>query len=293
MIEKMLDVRVRLDRERKRLNIPFYVIEQDYLLSWILFGISLVPELNNSLAFKGGTALKKCYFGEYRFSEDLDYSFVGNANIANLLELYLQQACAKAIELMEEYFPSPILKITKYEENQPHPERQLAYVIRGQLPWHREPVVKVMLEITMAEKVLLPLKSRKIIHNYGEELNLTANVYSLEEIISEKLRAILQYTKKLHENNWARSRTRDYYDLWSIFSHFESQINYNIIKGTLEKKCTGKQVSFNDINDFFDHIAIAEVYKTWDQWLGPLVIELPETNLVIEGIKEKLKIIFG
>lgn len=67
-----------------------------------------------------------------------------------------------------------------------------------------------MLEITMKERVLLPLKSRKIIHNYGEKFDLTANVYSLEEIISEKLRAILQYTKKLHENDWARSRTRDY-----------------------------------------------------------------------------------
>ena len=65
-----MDLRIRLDNERKRLNVPFYVIEQDYLLSWILFGISLVPELNNCLAFKGGTALKKCYFGEYRFLYD-------------------------------------------------------------------------------------------------------------------------------------------------------------------------------------------------------------------------------
>ena len=108
MIEKMMDLRIRLDNERKRLNVPFYVIEQGYLLSWILFGISLVPELNNCLAFKGGTAIKKCYFGECR-SEDLDYSFVCDTNIANSLEQCLQQACAKAMELMEEYFPSPIL----------------------------------------------------------------------------------------------------------------------------------------------------------------------------------------
>ncbi len=26
------------------------------------------------LAFKGGTALKRCYFGDYRFSEDLDFT---------------------------------------------------------------------------------------------------------------------------------------------------------------------------------------------------------------------------
>ena len=52
-------------------------------------------------------------------------------------------------------------------------------------------------------------------------------------------------------------------------------------------------MSFTGINDFFDPIAIAEVHKTWNQWLGPLVIKLPETNLVIEDIKEKLKIIFS
>ncbi len=291
MTKKIPDLRIRLENERKRLNIPFYVIEQDYILSWILFGISCIPELNAALAFKGGTALKKCYFGEYRFSEDLDYSFIGNTTIASSLEQYLQHACAKAMELMEEYFPSPILKITKYEERQPHPEGQLAYVVRGQLPWHREPIVKVMLEITMIEEVCLPLKSKKIIHNYGEALDLVANVYSLEEIIAEKLRAILQYTKKLHENNWARSRARDYYDLWSIFNHFEAEVNYNLIKPTLVQKCARKNVSFSSINDFFDSLTIEEIYRTWNQWLGPLVIKLPETDLVIEDIKNRLKTI--
>ena len=29
---------------------------------------------SDSLVFKGGTALKKCYFDNYRFSEDLDFS---------------------------------------------------------------------------------------------------------------------------------------------------------------------------------------------------------------------------
>jgi predicted nucleotidyltransferase component of viral defense system len=189
---------------------------------------------------------------------------------------------------MEEYFPYPVLHIEKYEEKQPHPDGQLAYIIRAQLPWHREPLVKVMLEVTVAERVILPLQSRKIIHNYGEALNVSANVYSLEEIIAEKLRAILQYTKKLHENNWARSRSRDYYDLWSIFNHFNAEINYDLIRGVLGKKCIGKHVSFKGIEDFFDPIAIAEVSKTWEQWLKPLVQDLPKVEQVIKDIISKL-----
>ena len=38
-----------------------------YILSWILAGISRIESLHDTLIFKGGTALKKCYFGEYRW----------------------------------------------------------------------------------------------------------------------------------------------------------------------------------------------------------------------------------
>ena len=36
-------------------------------------GLSQSP-LRKRLLFKGGTALKKCYFADYRFSEDLDFT---------------------------------------------------------------------------------------------------------------------------------------------------------------------------------------------------------------------------
>ena len=50
------------------------VIEKDYMLGWLLAGISQHAELSASWAFKGGTCLKKCYFETYRFSEDLDFT---------------------------------------------------------------------------------------------------------------------------------------------------------------------------------------------------------------------------
>jgi predicted nucleotidyltransferase component of viral defense system len=49
-------------------------IEKDYILSWILWGISQHKALFKCLVFKGGTALKKIYFDGYRFSEDLDFT---------------------------------------------------------------------------------------------------------------------------------------------------------------------------------------------------------------------------
>ncbi|MBW1802624.1 MAG: nucleotidyl transferase AbiEii/AbiGii toxin family protein [Deltaproteobacteria bacterium] len=70
----MKPLRNRLQEARKRLGIPWEVLERDYVLSWILAGVSRVDGLRDTLIFKGGTALKKCFFGNYRFSEDLDFS---------------------------------------------------------------------------------------------------------------------------------------------------------------------------------------------------------------------------
>jgi predicted nucleotidyltransferase component of viral defense system len=49
-------------------------IEKDYILTWVLNGISNHPELSKAMVFKGGTVLKKCYIEDYRFSEDLDFT---------------------------------------------------------------------------------------------------------------------------------------------------------------------------------------------------------------------------
>lgn len=46
------------------------VLERGYCLSWVLVGLSQSP-LKDRLAFKGGAALKKCYYEDYRFLEDL------------------------------------------------------------------------------------------------------------------------------------------------------------------------------------------------------------------------------
>lgn len=55
------------------------VVEKDYVLGWVLWGIGSDPILGNSWIFKGGTCLKKCYVETYRFSEDLDFTVLPGA----------------------------------------------------------------------------------------------------------------------------------------------------------------------------------------------------------------------
>jgi predicted nucleotidyltransferase component of viral defense system len=51
-----------------------HIVEKDYALTYLLVAIFQTDGLGDNLVLKGGTALKKLYFADYRFSEDLDYS---------------------------------------------------------------------------------------------------------------------------------------------------------------------------------------------------------------------------
>jgi len=68
-------------------------------LSYLLAGIAANPDLSETLIFKGGTAHKKLYFGDYRFSEDLDFSAV-DAPRGQALEEAVREAVKVATKLL-------------------------------------------------------------------------------------------------------------------------------------------------------------------------------------------------
>jgi predicted nucleotidyltransferase component of viral defense system len=51
-----------------------YVVEKDYVIGWLLWGIGSEDRLKDAWIFKGGTCLKKCFIETWRFSEDLDFT---------------------------------------------------------------------------------------------------------------------------------------------------------------------------------------------------------------------------
>lgn len=152
---------------------------------------------------------------------------------------------------------------------------------------------KVKIEITTNEPIITEPKIRNIIHGYQEDLSKELYVYSLEEIISEKLRAILQHLKKLEQTGWTRSRARDYYDLWRIFNTYNKDLNLNIIPSVFLKKCKVKDIDFSGPDAFFDEILLTYIADTWEKWLAPLVPDLPEFQLVINDLREKVCQLFS
>ncbi|HVY53347.1 MAG TPA: nucleotidyl transferase AbiEii/AbiGii toxin family protein, partial [Gammaproteobacteria bacterium] len=73
----------RLLKEQGGKRIPENTLERDYCIAWFLVGLSRSP-LRNKLVFKGGTALRRCHFSEYRFSEDLDFTLLQSLGFEEL-----------------------------------------------------------------------------------------------------------------------------------------------------------------------------------------------------------------
>ena len=217
-----MELRTIFKEKAKNRSLAWRVIEQDYVLSWVLYGIAYTPELQSTLAFKGGTALKKMYFGDYRFSQDLDFTALHGAPRGDELEQAIKYACKIAQAALGERIPDPIVTCERYKEKNPHPQEQEAFVIRAQLPWQGYPYVRVLVEVTRNQLVLIPPVKRKVIHDYPpEECHANILTFSLDEIFAEKLLAMYENTIKVHEKAWCRSRVRDYYDLWRLLGTYQ------------------------------------------------------------------------
>ena len=263
------------------------VIEKDYALSYVLAGIASVPALSGTLIFKGGTALKKLYFGNYRFSEDLDFTAAIESPEGEELEKNLNLALTETLRMLSEYGPFTA-NLFRYREKEPHPEGQEAFIIRLKYPWHPEALCRIKIEITHKELILLKPEKRNLIHDYEESLKVTLQSYRIEEIIIEKMRTILQTYQNLLRRGWTRPRARDYYDLWRLLNEFKETIDKNIMPELLKKKCEYKKVSYKNLEDFFPPSLISEVKRNWEQNLHPFLSELPLCNSVLSELQEKL-----
>jgi uncharacterized protein len=282
----MLPLATRLSDICLRSQALRHILEKDYVLSWILAGIANVKSLREYLVFKGGTCLKKCYFGEYRFSEDLDFSTTGEGPIGQHLESLMYQATEKANVLLSGAIGNAEIICSRYTERRPHPEGQEAFVLKARLPYQRDHLVRALVEVSTREKVIGAIEVKPILHSYGEAIKETIQCYSLNEIIAEKICAILSNTKKLHERSWHRSRARDYYDLWRIFKDFDQIIEKETLPQLIQDKALLKGVVFTTTQDLFQPDYIVTIKKTWKEWLGPLVPNLPNSDTVLSELRK-------
>ncbi|MCZ7384769.1 MAG: nucleotidyl transferase AbiEii/AbiGii toxin family protein [Candidatus Methanoperedens sp.] len=74
-----------LRRRARKTGFDVVTLEKDYALTWLLSGIYWEDsKLRDLLIFKGGTAIRKIYFPEWRLSEDLDFTIIQEVDPQNL-----------------------------------------------------------------------------------------------------------------------------------------------------------------------------------------------------------------
>ena len=258
------------------------IIERDYALSYLLAAIAETPGLGEQVVLKGGTALKKMYYRDYRFSEDLDYSTLSPGPLTNI-EKTMQDAIRQLSDRLYERGPFEVRHQT-LTLKKPHPSQQPAFLVRVQFPGQRQALCRLKVEITVDEPILLPKEKRPILHNFGEEFSMNVDVYALAEIVVEKLRALLQSQGHLAERGWGASRVcRDYYDLWSVLrreGRLKSQIP-NLVR----RKCEVRDVTFESPEAFLAEELLAVARREWNQQLLPFVPNAPPVEQVLAEVR--------
>jgi predicted nucleotidyltransferase component of viral defense system len=147
-------------------------------------------------------------------------------------------------------------------------------------PTHREPLCRLKVEITYDEDVLLPPVTRRLLHRYPDPPQAAWRCYRLEEIVAEKLRALLQSRLRLQERGWGASRVcRDYYDLWYVLSR--STLDVTLLPELLAHKCALRQVAFASVADFLAPELQAMARVEWERQLLPFVPGAPSVEHVL------------
>lgn len=268
--------------ELKRLasdtGIHFSTLELDYCLGWMLYGISRERELYNGIVFKGGTSLRKCYFKEYRFSQDLDYTC--RKELAHdRLEPLIRNACRNAAHMSGVGFE--LVEFKKLREVSGEEAFNARVEYRG--PSNPSPgsLPRIQFDLTYYEEVVLPPEDRKIFHFYSDSLRgARAWSYSLDEILAEKMRSVLQQRKRV-------PRPRDYYDLWWVFKN--KDFARKTVWQAFLKKCEFKNEAFKTVDDFFGKDLLARNATAWEASIGRQVKDVPPFEQVVAELRIGLK----
>ena len=259
-----------------------YIVEKDYALTYLLAAIVQADGLGDNLVLKGGTALKKLYFADYRFSEDLDYSTRVMGSVQQI-DAAMETVVRSMSEMLNERGPFQV-ELESLMMKQPHPGDQKAYLVRVQFPEQRQALCRLKVEITVDEPILTAVNVCPILHGFAEDIEVQIPVYSLEEITAEKLRALLQSKARLHERGWGASRVcRDYYDLWNLLQ--VPGLKSPDLIPLLTQKCVVRDVTYESPNDFISQDLMTVANAEWAQQLLPFVPDAPPAEELLPQVQ--------
>jgi predicted nucleotidyltransferase component of viral defense system len=254
-----------LRRQARKTGFDVATLEKDYALTWLLSSIYWnESKLKDLLIFKGGTAIRKIYFPEWRLSEDMDFTIIKQVDPQSL-----KQDFEEILETVNRT-SGIIFSVSAFNAGEFAIFANIQFL--GPMGFKN----KISFDISLKEKLIEKPLQINVKPEY-EIPPFEVLVYSPKEILVEKLRSILQ-----------RGKARDYYDVWRLLR--EKDFNQTMIGELLIEKCRITGIEFKP-ELFFDPGRLSEANKFWTIALARLTRDLPEFKLIVNDLKSMLDFI--
>lgn len=264
----------------KALHLEPLTVEKDYVLSWVLYGVSQNENLSGWL-FKGGTCLKKCYFETYRFSEDLDFT-VPKGAIYN--ETDIKEALDEVAEFI--YDAAGINLRTQEIEIKESINKQgnITYIAKytylGPLNLPSRNQQRIKFDITNDEVIVDSHDLRDVFHLYSDAPDPPGKVkcYSVNEILAEKTRAVYE----------RQGRARDVYDIVNISRNFREHVNVKTAIDGLHKKFKFKLLPDPTVDLVLSSFTLEQLSVGWKDQLAHQLELLPPVESFYDDLRPAL-----
>jgi predicted nucleotidyltransferase component of viral defense system len=243
-------------------------IEKDYMLSWILQGVSEHSTLSKAIVFKGGTVLKKVYFEDYRFSEDLDFTLLDTA----VSDEQIFEWFAEVFEYIKEEANIPLEIIDNNEHQDGDINFYISYVgPLGGLGANK----KVKVDISRSEELVFEPVLNKVFISYSDQEEHQLLCYSLEEVLVEKLRCVMQ-----------RMQARDFYDIWYLLEVQHMDIDFYTAE--FRQKCKNKEINPTEFHTKLEQ-RLPQYKGRWQKSMADQIQGLPDFETVLREVMRHLR----
>jgi len=257
-----------IQQKAREVGVRDQQIEKDYILSWILKGIAQHEQLSKIIVFKGGTVLKKIYFEDYRFSEDLDFTLMNNAISNEQIFEWFKETFEYIKE--EANISLEIIDNNEYEDGGIN--FYISYI--GPLGG-RGNNKRVKIDISRSEQLVFEPIMKDVFIGYSDMEEHQLLCYPLEEVLVEKMRSVMQ-----------RMQARDFYDIWYLLEQHEMDINFCLNK--FEKKCKSKELNHTDFQKKLAE-RLPQYKGRWESSMSEQIKDLPEFDQIVREVQRHLK----
>lgn len=256
-----------IEQIASKAGVPAETIEKDYCITWILAAVFSKTE-NTDIVFYGGTAIKKAYFPDYRFSEDLDFISQDKLEMDDILGR------------MERVYGSikdeaNIILSTDKATVKTEGDRGQFFITYDGFP-----------EVSLDKRIKVDIMSKgeflqkpvaKSLHcGYSDmkKLRTKLRVYAPEAIVTDKIATILSPI---------RAEPRDLYDLWFLLKN--CRLNLRVIRANFKKKF-GYELKPEIVTPNLHNALYGD---RWNGRLSSQIANLPDFDKVLRETEASLR----